>query len=148
MFCTEDRPRLTSKMREIQIRPVPIANVSCHNEEVWDTRILAWQNVMQSSVLAILAMATLIANLIFVLVLRSNKYHRSVHVQVRFHLSIVIHGANLLIMSFSISFAVTLFPNCVSLQLHFERFMYSNVCCVFWSNGLLALWRNRLPGSG
>ena len=85
MFCTEDRPRLTSKMREIQIRPVPIANVSCHNEEVWDTRILAWQNVLQSSVLAVLALATLIANLIFVLVLRSNKYHRSVHVQVLFN---------------------------------------------------------------
>ena len=93
MFCTEDRPRLTSKMREIQIRPVPIANVSCHNEEVWDTRVLAWQNVLQSSVLAILALVTLIANLIFVLVLRSNKYHRSVHVQVPifFHTGAKIH---------------------------------------------------------
>ena len=86
MFCTEDRPLLSSKMREIQIRPVPIANVSCHNEEVWDTRILLWQNVLQSSLLAFLALATLIANLIFVLVLRSNKYHKSVHVQVKLNI--------------------------------------------------------------
>ena len=29
---------MSNKMREIKIGPVPIANVSCFNDDVWDTK--------------------------------------------------------------------------------------------------------------
>ena len=83
MFCTEERVLLSNKMREIKIGPVPIANVSCFNDDVWETK--AWPGldvVIKTSILAILAVATVMSNLIFILVLRSNKYRCHAHVQV------------------------------------------------------------------
>ena len=82
MFCTEETV-LSAKMREIKIRPVPISNVSCHNDYVWESRkSFQIEAVFKVAILAILAASTLLANLVFVLVLRSNKYHKHVHVQV------------------------------------------------------------------
>ena len=86
MFCTEETV-LSEKMREIKIRPEPISNVSCYNENVWESKIISLEGVVKAAILAFIAIATLIANLTFVLVLRSNKYHRHVHVQ-------VIHNSN------------------------------------------------------
>ncbi len=82
MFCTEEKALLSHKMREIKIRPVPIANVSCFNTDVWEHGRISAEAVIKSAILTALALAALIVNLIFVLVLRSNKYHRFVHVQV------------------------------------------------------------------
>ena len=82
MFCAEEKALWSHKMREIKIRPVPIANVSCHNDDVWETKHIALEAVIKTAFLAFLASAALIANLLFVLVLRSHKYQRHVHVQV------------------------------------------------------------------
>ena len=85
MFCTEERVLSANKMREIKIGPVPISNVSCFNDNVWEAiGRPGLEAVIKTSILAILAMATVLANLIFILVLRSNKFRRHAHVQVCF----------------------------------------------------------------
>ena len=85
MFCTEERVLSANKMREIKIGPVPISNVSCFNDNVWEAiGRPGLEAVIKTSILAILAMATVLANLIFILVLRSNKFRRHAHVQVWF----------------------------------------------------------------
>jgi hypothetical protein len=88
MFCIEELGHMSAKMREIVTRPVPMWNVSCFNEEVWETKIhnVTLEAVLKSSVLFILAFATITVNLFFVLILRSNKYQRHVHVQSRYFL--------------------------------------------------------------
>lgn len=83
MFCTEEeRTLLSHKMREIKIRPVPIANISCFNEAVWETHRVSVEAVIKAAILAFLATVALLVNLVFVLVLRSSKYQKHVHVQV------------------------------------------------------------------
>ena len=83
MFCTEERVLSANKMREIKIGPVPISNVSCFNDNVWEAiGRPGLEAVIKTSILAILALATVLANLIFILVLRSNKFRRHAHVQV------------------------------------------------------------------
>lgn len=85
MFCTEERVLSANKMREIKIGPVPISNVSCFNDNVWEAiGRPGLEAVIKTSILAILAMATVLANLIFILVLRSNKFRRHAHVQSRY----------------------------------------------------------------
>ena len=86
MFCTEERPQGLSlaKMKELEVKPVPIANVSCFNDDVWEAKRseITVEAVLKSCVLFIIALATVIANLLFLLILRSSKYHRHIHVQV------------------------------------------------------------------
>ena len=75
---------MSNKMREIKIGPVPIANVSCFNDNVWEKKVQPGiDGIIKTLILAILALATVSANLIFILVLRSNKFRRHAHVQVR-----------------------------------------------------------------
>ena len=85
MFCTEERVLSANKMREIKIGPVPISNVSCFNDNVGEAiGRPGLEAVIKTSILAFLALATVLANLIFILVLRSNKFRRHAHVQVCF----------------------------------------------------------------
>ena len=64
--------------------PLPLANISCYNQDYYEAQIenISIEAVIKSSVLFLLALATIIFNLIFVLVIRSAKYQRRVQVQV------------------------------------------------------------------
>ena len=105
MFCTEERVLSANKMREIKIGPVPISNVSCFNDNVWEAiGRPGLEAVIKTSILAILAMATVLANLIFILVLRSNKFRRHAHVQVWFFC--------LFVSLFDLEFGIVL-PSCI-----------------------------------
>ena len=105
MFCTEERVLSANKMREIKIGPVPISNVSCFNDNVWEAiGRPGLEAVIKTSILAFLALATVLANLIFILVLRSNKFRRHAHVQVCFFC--------LFVSLFDMEFGIVL-PSCI-----------------------------------
>ena len=85
MFCLESKiASMSSKIGDCVILPKPMANVTCHNEEIWEVKMaqITLEDVIKSSVLFLMSLATIIVNLIFLVILRSTKYHRRVQVQV------------------------------------------------------------------
>ena len=93
MFCHEVKKALMAYVKIGDIKkasPLPIANISCYNQDYYEAQIenISIEAVIKSSVLFILALATIIFNLIFVLVIRSAKYQRRVQVQVIFRISV------------------------------------------------------------
>ena len=87
MFCHEVKKALMAYVKIGDIKkasPLPLANISCYNQDYYEAQIenISIEAVIKSSVLFLLALATIIFNLIFVLVIRSAKYQRRVQVQV------------------------------------------------------------------
>ena len=89
MFCHEVKKALMAYVKIGDIKkasPLPLANISCYNQDYYEAQVenISIEAVIKSSVLFVLALATIIINLIFVLVIRSAKYQRRVQVQVSF----------------------------------------------------------------
>ncbi len=78
---------------QVIVLPVPIKNISCYNEEVWENlaeRPVSVSEVVKTTILASMALVTVLVNMLFVLVLRSSKYLRHTQVQVTFDLKFLL----------------------------------------------------------
>ena len=84
MFCKETS-MMSSKTGAIQVLPIPYANFTCFNDEIWEAKLagITIEAVIKSTVLFLMSLATVSVNLIFLMVLRSTKYQRRVQVQVK-----------------------------------------------------------------
>ena len=85
MFCKETSIMSTKTGAAIQVLPIPYANFSCYNDEIWEAKLagITIEAVIKSTVLFLMSFATVSVNLIFLMVLRSSKYQRCVQVQVK-----------------------------------------------------------------
>ena len=90
MFCKETSIMSTKTGAAIQVLPIPYANFSCFNDEIWEAKLagITIEAVIKSTVLFLMSFATVSVNLIFLMVLRSPKYQRCVQVQVKIFLKI------------------------------------------------------------
>jgi len=88
MFCKETSIMSTKTGAAIQVLPIPYANFSCFNDEIWEAKLagITIEAVIKSTVLFLMSFATVSVNLIFLMVLRSPKYQRCVQVQCRYFL--------------------------------------------------------------
>ena len=146
MFCHEVKKALMAYVKIGDIKkasPLPLANISCYNQDYYEAQIenISIEAVIKSSVLFVLALATILFNLIFVLVIRSAKYQRRVQVQVTFKI--------LFQSSWKISplFSVSILHYCHFLQLYSKWLLCYDVCNLHWGSQLLAIWWNHLPST-
>ena len=85
MFCKETSMMSSKTGAAIQVLPIPYANFTCFNDEIWEAKLagITVEAVIKSTVLFLMSLATISVNLIFLMVLRSPKYQRRVQVQVK-----------------------------------------------------------------
>ena len=102
MFCKETSIMSTKTGAAIQVLPIPYANFSCYNDEIWEAKLagITIEAVIKSTVLFLMSFATVSVNLIFLMVLRSSKYQRCVQVQVKkFSTKIIFSDSSLISMT-------------------------------------------------
>ena len=73
--------------KEISLRPIPVWNVSCNNDKVWNkleipSTMIAIENVSKFSCLLVLSIGIIAINIIFVTVLSNKRFNRNIFPQV------------------------------------------------------------------